>query len=77
MLKNVELLDFILQSDYNKDKIDALTVLIENINESYFNIFKLHLKPKHHFIMHYPEIIKKMDLLKPSTAYDMKRSTKF
>lgn len=53
----VELVEFILKRTFSSQDIDHLRSLIASHHNSYREIFNQDLKPKHHFVVHYPSVI--------------------
>ncbi|XP_049316679.1 uncharacterized protein LOC125779384 [Bactrocera dorsalis] len=60
----VRLIDLLLLSNYNDTILNDLQLLIEEHNFTYQKLFKEHLKPKFHNLVHYPTIIKKLGPIK-------------
>lgn len=56
----LELVDILTSTTFTKSTLEYLTSLIEDHNETYMNLSKQHLKPKFHFLIHYPRIILKL-----------------
>lgn len=56
-IKMIQMIDLQLQSQFNIQKIIHLRSLISSLNQMYTDIFKDSLKPKHHFLVHYPTVI--------------------
>lgn len=57
-------MDIILREEFDDFILATLSDLISKHHESYINIFKDTLKPKHHFMVHYPTVIKLLGPLK-------------
>lgn len=55
-----ELIDACLQPSFTEIDLVALEELIKNHHEQYLQLFEIHLLPKHHFIIHYPTVIRKL-----------------
>ncbi|XP_054087725.1 uncharacterized protein LOC128922130 [Zeugodacus cucurbitae] len=60
----IQLIDYVLLPNFDDDLLIKLQVLIEEHNRLYQCMFKDTLKPKHHNLVHYPTIIKKLGPLK-------------
>lgn len=54
----VQLLDLVLYVSHNSSTINLLKNTIYEHNKLYIELFEDTLKPKHHFLTHYPSIIK-------------------
>lgn len=54
-----EILFIIISPAIKKESIDYLSVLIENFNQQFQVVFNTHLRPKFHFLTHYPSVIRK------------------
>lgn len=54
-----ELVDLILLKMYSKDHSKYLSVIIDEHHSMYKHLFQVQLKPKHHFLLHYPSILLK------------------
>lgn len=65
ILKLKEMVDFILKDSFTNIEIICLKELIKDHHKLYIQCFKMNLKPKHHFICHYPTVIKNSGPLKP------------
>ncbi|KAK4877980.1 hypothetical protein RN001_010486 [Aquatica leii] len=59
----IEMMDLILRAEFDDNDIQLLTSKIKHHNQ-YKSLFGNTLKPKFHFLLHYPRIIKKMGPLK-------------
>lgn len=55
----LEIIDILMSYTLTKDLISHLKRLIKEHNSDYITLFKDTLKPKHHFLIHYPLIIDK------------------
>lgn len=53
----VKLTEFCLRSSFSFNTIDELRRLINDHHSMYIELFKRELKPKHHFLVHYPSVI--------------------
>lgn len=53
----VKLTEFCLRSSFSHDTINKLRRLISDHHSMYTDLFKKDLKPKHHFLVHYPSVI--------------------
>lgn len=53
----LEILEILLGRFFSKVKIEYLQTLIEQHHILFRQIFNTHLKPKYHFLLHYPRII--------------------
>lgn len=67
----VRLLDLLTQNTLTLSDIDIIAELVIKNNESYVTLFGATLKPKQHFMLHYPQLIKKIGPLKK--LYAMKQ----
>lgn len=54
----LKMFDIILMSTFNEESIKQLERLVREHNKMYVTLFNDTLKPKHHFLNHYPRIIK-------------------
>lgn len=54
----LEITDILIAPEISSDTISHLDRLIEEHNRTYITLFGENLKPKHHFMVHYPRIIK-------------------
>lgn len=54
----IELVELSLSHAFTLEDIETLKQLIENHHSLYINLFEQELKPKHHFVVHYPSIIR-------------------
>jgi hypothetical protein len=52
-----EILDFVSAPKVDTAALNYLKVLISEHHELYISLFKANLKPKHHFMLHYPMIL--------------------
>lgn len=59
ILSLVQILDKILAYKVTDFSISSLEALIKKHNTQFMNIFKVTLKPKHHILTHYPEVMRK------------------
>ncbi|CAH1736352.1 unnamed protein product [Aphis gossypii] len=58
-LNFLEIIDILMSHKLTQDLISCLKRLIKKHNLDYVTLFKDTLKPKHHFLIHYPLIIQK------------------
>lgn len=56
----LQIIQIVMSSTIDNQDIERLSNLIEIHLSSYMDIFKKHLKPKHHIITHYPTIIRRV-----------------
>lgn len=56
----LEITNILTSQTFSLGLIDYLKGLIEEHHQQYLNLFQSKLKPKHHFLIHYPSIIKKI-----------------
>lgn len=61
----LKIIDILLMSEIDCSTIQYLKYLITEHHEQYLEYFNDTLKPKHHFMIHYPRIIKSIGPLKP------------
>lgn len=54
----LQLIDILLQRQFSTDLIDYLQILIKEHHSMYMELFQENLKPKYHFLLHYPNIIR-------------------
>lgn len=59
-----QILEIVLQDHINLETIDYLEYLISRHHKTFQENFQLPLRPKHHFLCHYPYVMKKMGPLK-------------
>lgn len=59
-----EIICIIMAPMFTKESCKLLEVLISEHHILYMDLFKESLKPKHHYLIHYPQIMKKMGPLK-------------
>lgn len=55
-----KILQIILSPYVTETKCNTLENLIEKHHNMYLTLFNLNLKPKHHFLVHYPHILRKI-----------------
>ncbi|KAB0790692.1 hypothetical protein PPYR_01368 [Photinus pyralis] len=60
----LEMIDLILMTEFNDTDLKLMTLKIEQHHLQYVKLFGNTLKPKFHFLLHYPTIIKKIGPLK-------------
>lgn len=58
-LKLLEISEILLLTDHTNESVQNLKILIEEHHQMYLSIFQEDLKPKFHFLVHYPNIILK------------------
>lgn len=56
----LELTNILMSQSFTTDSIDYLKCVIEEHHQQYLDLFNSKLKPKHHFLIHYPTLIKKI-----------------
>lgn len=56
----LELIDLLISCSFTEATLDLLTSIIQQHNELYVELSKQNLKPKFHFLVHYPHIISKI-----------------
>lgn len=54
-----ELVELLLSHSFTTESVNYLSILIQEHNSKYIELFSDTLKPKHHFMSHYPYIIRK------------------
>lgn len=59
-----QILRILLDTIYSTERLGYLTVLIQEHRELYCELFKIPLKPKHHLLLHYPDLIAKIGPLR-------------
>lgn len=59
-----QILQILLDTIFSTDTLSHLTVLIQEHHELFCELFETPLKPKHHFLLHYPTIISKVGPLR-------------
>lgn len=59
-----EIISIILSSSFNIATVKLLETLISEHHSLYLELFSEPLKPKHHFLLHYPRIMKRFGPLK-------------
>lgn len=60
LMSLLKLISLCMKTSFDENDITELQNVIENHHKTYVSIFKTALLPKHHFITHYPTIIRKM-----------------
>lgn len=60
----IKIIDCLLLPNFDDDVLIKLQLLIEEHNKLYQSLFNDTLKPKHHNLVHYPTIIKKLGPLR-------------
>lgn len=60
----IKMIDLLLLSEFDRDVLDELREVIQKHNFLYQSLFKDTLKPKHHFLNHYPTIIENIGSIK-------------
>ena len=53
----LKIINIIESKSFSTEKINNLRLLVENHHQMFVHIFNSNLKPKHHFLLHYPDII--------------------
>jgi hypothetical protein len=61
----LKILDIIMEPEVLESNLKYLDALIEQHHKFYTKYFKDELKPKHHFMVHYSNVIRKVGPLKP------------
>lgn len=56
----LQITDILTSQTFTVDLLEYLKCLISEHHEKYQSLFQCTLKPKHHFLIHYPTIIKKI-----------------
>lgn len=56
----LQLLNLLLQNSFSPEDIQIVQDLTEKNHRMYKQLFETHLKPKHHFMLHYGELIRKI-----------------
>lgn len=59
LLQTVKFVDLLFLPFYTPQDLDNLKITISKMNEMYIRIFKTELKPKHHYLTHYPTMIRR------------------
>ncbi|XP_062534306.1 uncharacterized protein LOC134203444 [Armigeres subalbatus] len=65
----IKLLDIINLPSYSYQDIDLLKQLVTEHHTLYLSLFKQHLKPKHHFLLHYARIIENSGPLRKMSCF--------
>lgn len=73
-MKFVELMDL---TNYPENVLTDLKQTISKMNETYKTLFRTHLKPKHHLIIHYPTLIKRYGALRPISSMRFEAKHRF
>lgn len=60
MLIFLDITTILLSYSIDHFQCEHLEILIQQHHELYVQLFKDHLKPKHHFMIHYPQVIRKV-----------------
>lgn len=60
----VKLLDILMQNSLSQDEVQSINELVEKNHKLYTGIFEVDLKPKHHFMIHYANLIRQIGPLK-------------
>lgn len=71
-----DLVEFLLKDSFSKTDIIALREMIKIHHNKYINCFGTNLRPKHHFLCHYPRIIEYSGPLKPLSCMRMESKNK-
>ena len=53
----VDISDDIMRNDFDENSINCLREKIKSYLKLYIEIFGANLRPKHHFMLHYPDCI--------------------
>lgn len=56
-LQLIKLVDFCLKNSFTQESIQQFRDLVAIHHDMYIKVFKKELKPKHHFLVHYPSVI--------------------
>lgn len=56
-LKTREMLNLLLSRSFTEERVSYLKTIIEEHHSIFCELYKTHLRPKHHIILHYPEVI--------------------
>lgn len=64
LLVLVQIVETVLDRSFSEESICRLESLIAEHHIEYVNLFKDNLKPKHHFMIHYPHIMRKLGPLR-------------
>lgn len=59
LLQTIKFVDLLFLPFYTPQDLNNLTNTISKMNEMYITIFKTDLKPKHHYVTHYPTMIRR------------------
>lgn len=59
LLNFLDIIDILLSSDIPRDLAERLKIIIKVHHEQYINLFNDTLKPKHHLMLHYYNVILK------------------
>ncbi|XP_058833061.1 uncharacterized protein LOC131690967 [Topomyia yanbarensis] len=54
----VRTVDLILAKSFSDNSLDELSAMVKSHHHQYQEIFNYHLKPKQHFLLHYPTVIR-------------------
>lgn len=65
------ILDILVSVSLEKDSCSLLKTLVGELNELYLKYSKKFLKPKFHFMLHYPNFINKFGPISPILAYEI------
>lgn len=76
-LETTKVLDLLFLPSYNDKDLSLLASTISNMNSMYKKLFNETLKPKHHYITHYPTMIRRFGPLYyiSSMRYEAKHKT--
>ncbi|KAB0801220.1 hypothetical protein PPYR_05574 [Photinus pyralis] len=64
LLLLIKLTNLCFLPSYNENTLNKLQNTIKNHHELYLDLFQKELTPKHHFVVHYPNVIRKLGPLK-------------
>lgn len=77
MSKLSSIIQIVYSSTMNEQNLQALDKFIKSVLTIYKSFFNKHLKPKHHYMLHYVEIIRKLGPLKVNETTPFERKHKF
>lgn len=60
----LKILDVLMQNSLSMEEIENLDILVETNHNLYMNTFQAFLKPKHHFMVHYANLIRLIEPLR-------------
>lgn len=76
LLNFLDIIDILLSSDIPRDLAKRLKIIIKVHHAQYINLFNDTLKPKHHLMLHYYNVILKSGPPRHFWCFDLKRSTR-